>query len=591
MLTCNHSTKGGATQVQVYRNNNGSFIALGNPFTPTGLHTDLVGLTKRNLVIQFGQYLYCSSGRDLRRFNPATQNWDIEVAGYASLSQGSSELIIGLGPTDTPRLIVIFYFSNNIAARYLDTPGGVWSALVYSGVSSTTTTWPMSGTIKFNNEIIMALGGEAITYNIATGNATKQLLPGVAAANLIAQSYTRVGHRLFALSFSSTAATAFGRLYERIGGTWSMVIDGATNQVFHRRGAAGASHAQTMFYDAAEDALIVMSWNDSTTASTLGTPGINQGNTNPGSSGLVACKIPMSMIGSSQIGPDGGSGFDFTATTVTRNDGGSWITDKVEVGSYIQVSNLQFGGDEFFGPVTAVTAGVMTIASASWFVNNDTTARFNISEQNLIGAIVPPSLQAPGGLDPLGDVHFSIEVDTDTDPTAPITYIWICVNNSIWTRFLYNGVGAALTALGSGGGRDIALSHNPQGGGEYFFDPTTTLLPGYHIEEAAPPQPLNNASKVFLRGFIIDETNGAPTPTDETVGLYYGLTGPTCTNLATITDVVLVSGPGNASPTIVANKIVGMTFDNLSIYSVKWQAIADGLVDQETHIMMPHVEL
>ena len=59
--------------------------------------------------------------------------------------------------------------------------------------------------------------------------------------------------------------------------------------------------------------------------------------------------------------------------------------------------------------------------------------------------------------------------------------------------------------------------------------------------------------------------------------------------LGTILNVAKVSGPGNA-PTLNANKIT-MTFDNVSIYSVEWQAVTDGLVDQEQHIMMPRAEV
>ena len=46
---------------------------------------------------------------------------------------------------------------------------------------------------------------------------------------------------------------------------------------------------------------------------------------------------------------------------------------------------------------------------------------------------------------------------------------------------------------------------------------------------------------------------------------------------------------GDPGP-ISADKIT-MTFDNVSIYSVEWQAVANGLVDQELHQMMPRAEV
>jgi hypothetical protein len=236
---------------------------------------------------------------------------------------------------------------------------------------------------------------------------------------------------------------------------------------------------------------------------------------------------------------------------------------------------------------------VVTIASATFVVNaDDTTADFRISERIITGVVVPPASRNPAGTDPNTDARAVLEVDTAVDPLNPTFHPWWCIANGVWQRYQWNGVNAVMTVMGSGGGREISMFHNPSGGGEYHYNGSTTINPAYHVEEAAEPVELNLASRIFLKGWIIDETGGVPTPTDETVGLYYGVDDEsTCTNLCTITNVQLVSGPGNVA-SIIGNKIVGMTFDNVSIYSVDWQAVSvDLLVDGQQHIMMPRAEV
>jgi hypothetical protein len=79
------------------------------------------------------------------------------------------------------------------------------------------------------------------------------------------------------------------------------------------------------------------------------------------------------------IGPDGVSvGFVFAATTITRNDGGDWLADGITVGDYIDIANAEdVANDGLAGPVTDVTAGVVTIASAAFTANaDDTTVTF-----------------------------------------------------------------------------------------------------------------------------------------------------------------------------------------------------------------------
>ena len=597
-LNVEFSNKNGNTQIQVYRNNNGVLIAFGNPYTPgTALPTNNIGEAKHNLAVQFGEFFYCSAGNEIRRYNPSTGDWDVEVLAYASSSIHSDSLLVGTGPTGTPRLAVVFRgVSNLVEVRTLDIPGGTWAATVITGLTTSSVIWPTQPPVVVNNQYLVSMRGEVAAWSFDGSGASKQLVGGAGAISVpVPHSITRVGSRLFALAFDNGAATTYFDIWERIGGTWALVLSGLTNEVMPRVGGALQTPNGFMLYDKAAASLVVLSHLDSNSTPTLGFPGgVGILDTNPGNAGngLHAVQIPISMIGKGVIGPDAGTGFAITGTTITRNDGGSWLTDGVEIGSLLRLATaLDAGNVATWGPVTGVTAGLVTIASATFTPNaNDTTVTFFLRERNLTGTIIPGGLQAPGGVDPLGDSRFAGEVDAETDPFNPLFYIWACPNNTLQQRYQYNGVATPLSILGAGGDRGIALNHNPLGGGEGFYAGSTTLLPAFHVEEAGAPIALPNASRIFLRGKIIDESGGAPTPEDKAVGLFFSADdSPTPDVLGTILNVAKVSGPGNA-PSLSANKIT-MTFDNVSIYSAEWQAVTDGLVDQDLHQMMPRAEV
>lgn len=81
---------------------------------------------------------------------------------------------------------------------------------------------------------------------------------------------------------------------------------------------------------------------------------------------------------SATIGPDAvGTGFAFAATTITRNDAGDWTTT-FRVGDYVVIANAEdVANNGTYGPVTAVSAGVLTIGTAAFTVNaSDTLVTF-----------------------------------------------------------------------------------------------------------------------------------------------------------------------------------------------------------------------
>ena len=506
MLACRWTTKDGQTQVQPMRNSNGSFAAFGNPFTPTTLIADSTGAARQNLVVQFGGYFYCSAGRDLRIYNPTTGNWDVEVSSYSGSALHDADLFVGVGPTGSPRLCILYKGSSIIAYRTLDTAGGAWSSEVLTGIAAQSGAWPEPGAIKYGNTIYSSMRSVALSLNIATGSFATYLLGTASVTTNSTFSFTRAKNRLFALAMPSLGGS-FIDIFELSGGIFVKVLDGSVNQTMPRGGGSNAPLASSSFcsmhYDEPNDSLIVHGWQQTATA----------GAVNPGGSGWLAVKISIDTL----------------------------------------------------------------------------------IETDITTTVVPAALRAPAGPNPTSDIRWAIEVDTETDPAAgtwplPPTYIWHCVNNGQWARYRWNGVNALVTDLGQGGNRGIALSHNPNGGGEYFYDGSSTTNPAYHLEECQARIPLLNGARVFFRGYAIDETSGDTTPAtpiDADVGIFYGTTEQTANNLATLTAVAKVSGPGSAPVLNTDGKIANFTLDGITIYSADWDAVtSDFITPQTLHMLM-----
>jgi hypothetical protein len=72
------------------------------------------------------------------------------------------------------------------------------------------------------------------------------------------------------------------------------------------------------------------------------------------------------------FGPDTSAGnMAFAATTITRT-GGDWTTEGYRLGDYIKIRSAEDSGNNgTFGPITAISSTVITIASASFTVNAD----------------------------------------------------------------------------------------------------------------------------------------------------------------------------------------------------------------------------
>ncbi|KKN16085.1 hypothetical protein LCGC14_0979400 [marine sediment metagenome] len=78
----------------------------------------------------------------------------------------------------------------------------------------------------------------------------------------------------------------------------------------------------------------------------------------------IAAEVDETPAGAT-IGPDAGAGFDLTATTITRNDGGDWLVDdKLKKGSFVTIANATNGANDGVHEVTGATAGVLTLGNS-----------------------------------------------------------------------------------------------------------------------------------------------------------------------------------------------------------------------------------
>jgi hypothetical protein len=85
----------------------------------------------------------------------------------------------------------------------------------------------------------------------------------------------------------------------------------------------------------------------------------------------------------------GTGGLDFTTNTVTRNDGGDFVADGVQVGGQITLENCSGTSPVNDGTftVTAVTAGTVTVTAASFTATgspNETTANLAVDNRNAL---------------------------------------------------------------------------------------------------------------------------------------------------------------------------------------------------------------
>lgn len=101
----------------------------------------------------------------------------------------------------------------------------------------------------------------------------------------------------------------------------------------------------------------------------IGAPTLSNTGQNTGApASAYAVAIALTPAGAT-IGPDAGTGFEFTATTVIRNDGGDWLTDGLKVGDFVDIALAEDAGNNGREVVTDVTALVLTFGAAAFTPN------------------------------------------------------------------------------------------------------------------------------------------------------------------------------------------------------------------------------
>lgn len=495
-----------AAQVTVFRNNNGTLTALGNAFTPTGgMLVDSTHLDKKNLAVQFGSEFYCVVSRDIRKFNPSTGNWDAEVIPGGTLNGGANHehtgLYVGAGPSSAPRLYCLFVNAANFYQSVFLDPGGAWTLGVQGPAQGSEGSKSFGGSkMVFRNQLHAATGRDIVIYDPATDSTTQQNIGGGGAVGGGASFCRARGGAWMARTASLGSASDFVNLYQFIGGSYQLAINGSSSTpTLTKNNGSGQPDASAfhtcMHYDPASDRIILHSFEDIAAA---------QG----------------------------------------------WRAFSLDPG----------GGTE----VVEITT-----------------------------TVAPGPLQHPGGPNlTTNDVHWSVQVDNESNPGTQVVVVWLLIENGTWEAFQWNGIASVMTSLGTGADRGIALSNFQTGGGEYIYEGSTTANPSLHVEEAQVRVPIPGGTRIFVRGSTFDETGGAPASAVEDIGLYFGTSvDQSPDQLATLSAVAKVSGPG-AIPTLSANKMIGVTLDNTTIYSMDWTAVTSAEVANGVfHQAMPRIEI
>jgi len=496
-----------AAQVQVYRLNNGSFLALGNPFTPgNGMVTQADQNGHTNLAVEFGGDFYVNVGGDVRKFDPSTGNWIAESLPAVTLD-GVYEFtgfFIGWSAAGVPRLCWALRQNGNLAQTMFLDLGGAWALGAVGPVAAANTSQGPGGRAVFRNSFHTNLGGtEFATYDIATDSWTVQVHGQNARIE-----YVRARGRLFALHIITTFVNGFIDISEFVGGAWTQVF-------------LGASLGQPMLQ-----------------CSSGGYPAANGIGGSPGFAGFYDATADKIII-------------------VGYEDRGAVGTRGLKV--------LTFDPDTL--AVVDVTA---TVAPAA--------IRYNTAA---------PTTNT--------DCRVVVQVDNETNPLVHAVTIWIEIDTGQWEGFTYVDPATLMVSIGTGGGREIALAHDVMGGGEFFYEGSTTADPHRSVMEVLARVPIPGGTRMFFTAHVFDETGGAPATSDLTMALYFNVSAEGDKgkpgDLCQIAAAARFSGAGSI-PVLNAGKVDSVTPDGTTVYSVDWDAVGGAQVaDGIFHQLMPRLEV
>ncbi|MHA2136319.1 MAG: hypothetical protein ACW99J_20870 [Candidatus Thorarchaeota archaeon] len=184
----------------------------------------------------------------------------------------------------------------------------------------------------------------------------------------------------------------------------------------------------------------------------------------------------------------GTGGLDFGTNTITRNDGGSWITDGVVIGGQVTVENASGTSPLNNGTfaVLAVTASVVTVTAASFTATgspNEVTAHVAVDNRNALKLFLREG--------------FSVALDPDSGKTyaqADLADIGVTsVQNQVYRFPLANAADLKITTA------DATVStRSPTVTISYFATPQ--VITGFNLDAASTQSPQTNGAF----GIVID---------------------------------------------------------------------------------------
>ena len=245
--------------------------------------------------------------------------------------------------------------------------------------------------------------------------------------------------------------------------------------------------------------------------------------------------------------------FSTAHRTNTESDHGSahlLFTDGVKMYAFMPGVNA--------GGAIGTTAAELTPNGSGGFTSVDITT-----------TVIPVGFRPVG---PPGTRWWSF-MDNDTDPGNPTIYIWSQTPNgdSAYNAWKWNGPSAAMTNLGVGPASGIALPHTKDGGGEYIF---TLNEPSIEIVNIEPS--LNSQ----IVSYIVygDEFTG---------GIKIRLWFDDEEIFARVSGTLLsATGGGTIGADSVGDYVDDVVGDGITVHTVEWDVIADGLARGDTAVVM-----
>ena len=186
----------------------------------------------------------------------------------------------------------------------------------------------------------------------------------------------------------------------------------------------------------------------------------------------------------------------------------------------------------------------------------------------------------PVGLKPTGptQTRWWSFMDNDTDPSNPSIFIWsqTPTGESSHNAWRWNGPAAAMTNLGVAPAAGMALPHSKDGGGEYIFTPNEPSIEIVNIVAGPDSQ---------IVSYVVYGS-------DISSGIKVRLWHDTAETFAREPGTLLsTTGGGLIDTDSVGDFIDDVMPDGVTVHTVEWDVIADGLTRGDAAIVMLAIDV